>query len=378
MKLVIAPDKFKGCLSAVEVARAIAAGVRQAAIEAVVDLCPMADGGEGTVSALVAATGGRIVIRTVTGPLPGMRVEAPIGMLGDGETAAIEMAAASGLALIPESQRNPLQTTTYGTGELIRAAIELGASKIILGIGGSATTDGGIGCVQGFGGKVKLTSGEWHSAGDRPLVGADVERVEAVEVQGPAGIEIVVACDVGNPLYGANGAAAVFGPQKGASPKEVARLDAALRRLAERTSAEAALVPGAGAAGGLGFGLMVFFRAKLQSGVGIVIEAAKLRQRLVGADLCLTGEGRLDSQSLEGKTPVGVSRLCRELGVPCIALAGSVSIDEGLTAVARKAGLTAWFSIVDRPMSLEQSMRDAERLLRQAAANVVRTVGGGQ
>lgn len=398
MKIVIAPDKFKDSLSAVDVVQAMSRGVRGVVDDADIDACPMADGGEGTVAALVAATGGRIEKRTVVGPLPGMRVEAPIGLLGDGSTAVIEMASASGLHLVPPDKRNPMRTTTYGTGELLKAAAELGARRIILGIGGSATTDGGIGCVQGWGGKITLVNGGSYGAGDRVLVGADVENVTSVEIGGhmfagsrrrtarpvrqassrllPSArevVEFVVACDVGNPLYGENGAAVVFGPQKGAAPDEVRQLDAALRRLAERTTPELADAPGAGAAGGLGFGMLAFFAARMQSGIGIVIEATRLRQRLAGADLCLTGEGRFDNSSLSGKTVVGVARLCRELNVPCIALCGTVQVDE---QAARQEGMTAWFSIVPGPMPLADALRDAAKLLEATTGNVMRVAAG--
>jgi len=441
MRIVIAPDKYKGSLSAAAVADAIARGVRQVDPAADIDACPMADGGEGTVSALVAATGGRIVRRTVTGPLPGMRVEAEFGILGDGVTAVIEMAAASGLALLEPHLRSPLRTTTYGTGELLRAAAEAGATHVILGIGGSATIDGGIGCAQACGAQVELENGSAYSAGDRKLTGADLLNVLAVHgvpivnlaalVAAPAapkaagrarsllprrsrrttdaagrpdaspaslpfgvfpaemaaasmahpalpgpraaaapGVRITVACDVGNPLYGPDGAALVFGPQKGATEKQVADLDAALERLARRTATDAlARAPGAGAAGGLGFGMLAFFNATLRSGIEIVLDATALRDRLAGADLCITGEGRLDAQSLAGKTAVGVARACRDLGVPCIALAGGIG-DGADDALAE--GLVAHFSICRAPMTLDEAMADAPRLIERAAANVLR------
>ena len=372
MKIVIAPDKFKGCLTAAEVCRAIAAGLRWVDPAVFIDECPMADGGEGTVAALVEATGGRLITRRVTGPLPEMKVDAIFGMLGDGQTAIIEMAAASGLALLKPEDRNPLFTTTFGTGELINAAIELGAKKIILGIGGSATVDGGIGCAQACGHTIILENGEPVSPTE-PLVGADVSRVVLIKRhrgEKTDGVPIIVACDVENPLFGPCGAAEVFGPQKGATPEQVVQLDAALRQLAIRMNQIAlAEFPGAGAAGGLGFGMMAYFGAVLQRGVEIVIDATGLRERLCGADLCITGEGSLDAQSAHGKTVVGVSRLCRELGVPCIALAGAIG--EGAEKVLDE-GMTAYFGICDRPMSLAEAMRDAALLLKSAAANVLR------
>ena len=271
MKIVVATDKFKGCLTAAQVADAIAAGIRRADPNIEIDLCPMADGGEGTVAALVAATGGRIVTHKVTGPLPRMKVNAPIGLLGGEQTAVIEMAAASGMALLALSQRDPMRTTTYGTGELMLAAADLGAKRIILGIGGSATVDGGIGAAQAWGARITLISGQSYTIGDRRLSGGDLQRLLRVhgnliaqknvklledksngDSTGEAranssrsdlgsirldvrGIEFVVACDVGNPLLGENGAARIFGPQKGATPEQIEELEEGMHKLVERT-----------------------------------------------------------------------------------------------------------------------------------------------
>lgn len=376
MRIVIAPDKFKDSLEASAVAEAVAAGLRRVEGALQIDACPLADGGEGTVEALVAATGGRLLRKRVTGPLPEMSVEARFGVLGDGQTAVIEMAQASGLHLLKPEQRNPMQTTTYGTGELLRAAAAMGVRRIVLGIGGSATTDAGVGCAQACGAGI-----HWRNSGpvgDRPVVGGDLAEIEGVKIERPLleEVEIVVACDVSNPLYGPNGAAQVFGPQKGATAQQVQWLDQAIKELTGRLGAQRlAQQPGAGAAGGLGFGMMAFFAARLRSGIEIVIEATGLRQRLQGTDLCITGEGKLDRQSLAGKTPIGVARLCRELGVPCIALAGTLG--EGLEQ-ARDQGLGAWFSICDRPMSMEEAMARAPELLANAAANVLRTIQAGK
>jgi glycerate kinase len=372
MKIVLAPDKFKGCFSAAEVCRAMAAGLRRvdAAIE--IDACPMADGGEGTVAALVAATGGRLLTARVTGPLPEMKVDATFGMLGDGRTAVIEMAAASGLALLKADQRNPLYTTTYGTGELLNAAVEAGAKQILLGIGGSATNDAGIGCAQATGHTIILDEGE-PAAATEPLVGQDLPRVVLVKRhrgERTDGVPITVACDVTNPLYGPSGAAHVFAPQKGASPDQVEQLDAALRQLARRLNKDdLAQTPGAGAAGGLGFGMLAFYGAMLRRGIDIVIEATRLRDRLRGADLCITGEGKLDAQSAHGKAVWGVAAACREAGVPCVAIAGAIEDADRLMGTD---GLTAAFSICNQPMTLEDSMARAAELLSHAAANVLR------
>ena len=409
MKVVLAPDKFKGCLSAAAVCEAMAAGVRSVDPSITIDACPMADGGEGTVDALVAATGGRTVTRRVTGPLPGMKVDAPIGILGstgltaggDGETAVIEMAAASGLHLLKPDQYDPTRTTTYGTGELLLAAAEIGVKRVILGIGGSATVDGGIGAAQAWGARFVLKSGQSYSAGDRRLTGGDLKQLlrfdwsaatgddgkksrklfgnASVTASVPPyeplvntkGIDFLVACDVGNPLFGRDGAAAIFGPQKGATPEQVAELDDGLRGLAEKLlRTPLADLPGAGAAGGLGFGMMAFFGATLRPGAAIVMEATNFRQRLRDATLCLTGEGKLDAQSLAGKTAVSVARVCKEHNVPCIALAGSLApghergFDEGLTSA---------FPITPGPMPLEESLAAAAPLLTAATARVLRT-----
>lgn len=383
MKIVIAPDKFKGCLTASEVARALAEGVRKAAPEAELDLVPMADGGEGTVEAIVTSTGGRIVTRRVSGPLPRMRVDAPIGLSGDGKTAVIEMASASGLHLLKDDQCDPLRTTTYGTGELLRAAAELGATHIILGIGGSASIDGGIGVAQAWDARFVLKTGQVHTTGDRRLSGGDLSNLLRLDAPPdvPSHLKFTVACDVANPLYGPDGAAPIFGPQKGASPEQVKQLDDGLRNLA-RLSGEMALADraGAGAAGGLGFGMMAFFHADIRSGVEIVIDATRLRERVIGADLVLTGEGRLDAQTAAGKTVLGVSQVARSAGVPCVALAGAVTHHLGDLL---DRGLTAAFSVSDMPMALEQAMigahehlaRNAEHLIRLWQAIASRTTG---
>src|SRR5947207_5936851 len=408
MKIVVAPDKFKGCLTAAQAAEAIASGIQRAHADAEIDICPMADGGEGTVAALVAATGGRIVTQRVTGPLPRMKVDAPIGLLGGEQTAVIEMAAASGMALLSPEQRDPTRTTTYGSGELMRAAADLGAKRIILGIGGSATIDGGIGAAQAWGAKITLISGQSYTLGDRRLTGGDLERL--LRVQGNLvrdrkmplledksdgdskrrakssprspdlgglrldvrGIEFVVACDVGNPLLGENGAARIFGPQKGATPEQIESLETGLHQLVERTGChEQANAPGAGAAGGLGFGMLVFFGATLRSGIDIVIDATHLKDRLKDADLCITGEGRLDAQSINGKTVVGVCRACREAGIPCIALAGTIG--EGAERCYAE-GLTSYFPILDGPMTLADAMIRAPEMLSRSAENLVRSM----
>jgi glycerate kinase len=368
MKIVLAPDKFKGSLSAPQVCAAMEAGIRRVRPDARIDSCPMADGGEGTVAALVAATGGRFETRRVTGPLAEMKVDATFGVLGDGRTAVVEMAAASGLALLKPEDRNPLNTTTFGTGELLMAAVELGVHEIILGIGGSATVEGGIGCAQACGLPVLLEGGEPVSPTE-PLCARDLPKVLMIKHGRGSRIERVrirVACDVVNPLFGPSGAACVFGPQKGATPQQVRWLDEALRDLAERTGKLAeAKVPGAGAAGGLGFGMLAYFGATLQSGAAIVIDATRLRERLNGADLCITGEGRLDEGSLHGKAPVAVARVCKELGVRCVAIVGSVGDGAEL---ARGEGICDYFAISDGVLSPEDCIRRAAELVSKTTA----------
>jgi glycerate kinase len=380
MKIVIAPDKFKDCLTAAQVAEAIAVGIVSVDPKIEIDLCPIADGGEGTVQALVAATAGEIILRQVTGPLPRMKIEAPIGILGpDGtdnapRTAVVEMASASGLQLLKPSQRDPLRTTSYGTGELLREAEKLGAKRIILGIGGSASIDGGVGCAQAWGATFTLNSGSVYREGGRRLTGGDLLNLRSITSSLPLetqGIEFIVACDVGNPLLGPDGSAPIFGPQKGATPEQIDQLETGLARLVEKTGRnDLANLPGAGAAGGLGFGMMAFFNAKLQPGIEIVTNAVKLRDRLRSADLCITGEGKIDAQSLAGKTPVGVARICKQLGVPCIALCGMIG--DGADAVHRE-GISAYFTIARGPISLADSIARAPELLATCTEHVLRS-----
>ncbi|HEY1685446.1 MAG TPA: glycerate kinase [Tepidisphaeraceae bacterium] len=363
MRIVIAPDKFKGSISAAEAAAAMARGVLAVWPDAQIDLCPIADGGEGTVAALVAATQGKFITHRVTGPLAEMKVDANFGVLGDGKTTVIEMAAASGLALLRAEERNPLNTTTFGTGELLRIAAEMGLKKIILGIGGSATCDAGIGAAQGAGLTVLMRDGS-QVAMSEPLAARDLDQVLMVKhARGSPvdGAEITVACDVTNPLYGPDGAAAVYGPQKGATAKEVRELDRLLRDWAERTGKTAeANIPGAGAAGGLGFGMLVYFGAKLRSGFEIVTEAVGLRERLRGADWCITGEGKLDASTLAGKGPAGVGRICRESGIPCIAIGGAVEKANGLEELFSHV-----LAIREPGMAQEESIRRAAELIEE-------------
>ncbi|MDG3004181.1 glycerate kinase [Paludisphaera mucosa] len=371
MRIVIAPDKFKGSLTAAEAARAIARGVHAADPKADVVAAPMADGGEGIVEALVAATDGSFREIRVTGPM-GEPIAARYGLLGDGRTAVVEMAKAAGLVLVPKDRRDPLRATTRGVGELILAAAGTGVHRLIVGIGGSATNDGGAGLAQALGYRLIDAQGREIGPGGGPL--ADLDRIERDgAARALTGVEIAVACDVTNPLCGPSGASAVYGPQKGATPAMVEQLDRNLARLAEAIERDlgvaVAEIPGAGAAGGLGAGLVAFAGGRLEPGIDLVIEAVGLADKLRGADLCLTGEGSLDAQSAFGKTAVGVARLARSLGVPTFALVGSIG--EGAEQCLAQ-GLDAYFPICPGPMSLDDAMARAPDLLARAAEQAVR------
>ena len=376
MRVVIAPDSFKGSLSAQAVAEAMARGVRAVFPEAELRLVPIADGGEGTVDALVSATGGRIAETRVTGPL-GEPVLARWGVLGDGATAVIEMSAASGLSLVPADRRDPRATSTRGTGELIRAALDAGLHRLVVGIGGSATNDGGAGMARALG--IRFLDAARR---ELPEGGAALARLERIDLLGAdprlAGVEILVACDVDNPLTGPRGASAVYGPQKGATPEMIATLDLALARFARvaaaATGREVSTIPGAGAAGGLGAGLLLFTPARLRPGVEIVLEATGFDALVEGATLVLTGEGRTDSQTAMGKAPVGVAEVARRRGVPVICLSGGLGpgADEVLSR-----GVDALAGMVPAPMPLDDAMRDAGALLEAAAARACRLVQVG-
>ncbi|ELY4668110.1 glycerate kinase [Cronobacter sakazakii] len=368
-KIVIAPDSFKESLSAMDVARAIEAGFREIYPQAHYVCVPMADGGEGTVEAMVAATGGQIITTPVTAPL-GNKVDSFFGLLGDGETAVVEMAAASGLHLVPTAQRDPRITTSYGTGELILAALERGVKAIIIGIGGSATNDGGAGMMQALGARFLDGEGRELAPGGAALAG--LERLDLSTLDPRlAQVSVTAACDVDNPLCGEKGASAVFGPQKGATPAMVTELDAALRRFGEQLEAATGKViisaPGAGAAGGMGAALLGMLNAELRPGIEIVIESLGLAQAVRDADLVITGEGRLDSQSIHGKTPVGVARVAKQFQRPVVAIAGSLTPDY---QIVHEHGIDAAFSVIDRIVTLQEALDNAERNLRVTARNV--------
>lgn len=367
MKIVIAPDSFKESLSSIAVCEAIAAGIRARLPDSEIICVPVADGGEGTLDALIAATGGQYIGATVTGPLPEMRVHAALGLLGDGDTAVIEMARASGLELLAEKHRNPMKTTSFGTGELILAALDQGVKKLIIAIGGSATNDGGVGMMQALGVRFLDKFGYEIGLGGQALTRIDSIDTSTIDPR-LAQVSVVVACDVDNPLLGANGASAVFGPQKGATADMITLLDHALGQYAEKIEqylgVSVAHVPGAGAAGGLGAALLAFLDARLQSGIDIVTQSVALREIVEGADWVITGEGRVDGQTLGGKTPAGVARIAKSQGVPVVILAGSLG--EGCEKLA-DIGVAACFSVLPSPCSLPEALARGEENLRCAA-----------
>src|SRR6056297_353248 len=373
MKILVAPDSFKGSLTAMEVSENIKNGIHNYDSKIDIDLLPMADGGEGTVQSLVDATKGEIIKKKVTGPL-GNRVEAFYGLLGDNKTAVIEMAAASGLPLVPEEKKNPSKTTTYGTGELIAAALDAGAQKIIIGIGGSATNDAGVGMAQALGAEILDKNGERINFG-----GGSLNQIEQIKLDNLdsrlENVEILTACDVDNPLYGKEGAAYVYAPQKGADPEMVEKLDQNLRHFNEIVIKELNKntneISGADAAGGLGAGLVAFLDAELKAGVKIILDLINFEERLGNVDLVITGEGMLDGQSINGKTPVGVSRSAAEKDIPVIAIAGTLG--KGVEKVLDH-GINSYFSIIDRPAELKEIIEKSPELLSNLSEQIIRTI----
>jgi len=369
--VIVAPDSFKGSLSAVQAATAMELGVLDAWPDARVVKVPIADGGEGTVEALVTATAGRYQTCTVRGPL-GRPVEARWGVLGDGRTAVIEMAAASGITLVPEGRRDPRVSSTFGTGQLLRAALDAGFRHIVIGIGGSATNDGGSGMARALG--VRFVDGRGDTL---PEGGAALSRVVSVELSGLdprlADAQILVACDVDNPLTGPRGASAVFGPQKGATPAVVAELDAALERYArvasEATGRDVARQPGAGAAGGLGAGLLFFTPARLVPGIDLVLDSTRFDDQVRGASLVIVGEGCTDRQTAMGKAPVGVARVAARHGVPVLLVSGSLG--SGAEEVLAH-GIGRIVQAAPAELPIREAMARAAGLLQAAVATALR------
>ncbi|TLV10584.1 glycerate 2-kinase [Klebsiella indica] len=376
MKIVIAPDSYKESLSATEVAQAIEKGFREIFPDALYVKVPLADGGEGTVEAMIAATQGTRMSICVTGPL-GVPVDASWGLSGDGKTAFIEMAAASGLGLVPPAQRNPLLTTSRGTGELILHALDHGAKNIIIGIGGSATNDGGAGMMQALGARLCDADGAEIGNGGGCLYNLSSIDISALDAR-LHDCTIRVACDVTNPLLGDNGASRIFGPQKGATEAMIRELDRNLEHYADVIKTDLHVdvkqVAGAGAAGGMGAALMAFLNAELRSGIEIVTQALNLEEHILDCSLVVTGEGRLDSQSIHGKVPVGVASVAKKYRKPVIGIAGSLTRDVG---VVHQHGIDAVFSVLTCVTTLEEAFRGAADNIYHASRNIAATLQVG-
>ncbi|HAY52969.1 glycerate kinase [Schleiferilactobacillus harbinensis] len=380
MKFVLAPDSFKGGRSAIEVATAMKTGLSKVFPDAEYDLVPMADGGEGTVQSLVDATHGEIINVSVTGPL-GNQVIARYGMLGDGTTAAIEMAQASGIQYVDDTTHNPMITTTYGTGEMILDALDHGAKEIILGIGGSATNDGGAGMAQAIGVHLRDIEGNELEYGGGQLDKLATIDTREIDPRIPK-TKILIASDVTNPLVGETGSSAVFGPQKGATPEMVKILDANLAHYAavikHELNKDLAEAPGAGAAGGLGAGLMAFTNSQMEKGVDIVIEYTHLKERAKDADFVFTGEGGIDSQTQYGKTPFGVALATKSVApkAPVIVLSGNIG--DGLNVLYRPDAIDAIFPTATAAKSLEKAIADAASDIEMVSENIGRLIAAMQ
>ncbi|MGD9818434.1 MAG: glycerate kinase [Desulfomonilaceae bacterium] len=376
MKIVIATDSYKGSLTSIEVANHIEKGLLKVFPQAQITKIPIADGGEGTVEAMISATSGSIHQTVVKDPL-GKEIQSFFGVLGDGKTAVIEMAAASGLTLVPFRDRNPLITSSFGTGQLIRHVIKLGLKKIILGIGGSATNDGGAGMAEALGVRFLDKFAQPLVPGGAALI--DLKEIDLSQLD-PAvkETEILVACDVDNPLCGIKGASAVYGPQKGATGEMVALLDSALKNYslvaAKATGRDVSDIPGSGAAGGMGAGLLLFTKASLRSGVQIVIETTGLEELVKTADLIITGEGKTDKQTSFGKAPVGVGELARKYDKVALCLSGSLG--EGADDILNH-GIHAITNITEGPVTLEECIQNADKLLERSAFRLGLTLRAG-
>ena len=372
MKIIVAPDSFKGSCTSMEASLAIGKGILKVLPDADIVRIPMADGGEGTVEALLSSCGGRTIETVVTGPL-GEKVTCTFGILNNG-IAVIEMSAASGLTLVPEGKRNPLITTTFGTGELIKAALDNGCKKIIIGIGGSATNDGGAGMAQALGISLKDSGGNELGFG-----GGELGKLADIDISNldPRinGTEIIVACDVTNPLYGEKGASEVYGPQKGATYEMVAVLDNNLKHFSEiiknKLGKDIANIPGAGAAGGLGAGLIAFCNAALKSGINTILDACDFDRHIKDCDLIITGEGRIDAQSAYGKVPAGIAKRAKKFNKPVLVIAGGIGKD---ASAVYDVGIDGIMAIVNKAMPLDEAMSNAAELLEDAAERAMRII----
>lgn len=365
MKIIIAPGAFKHSLSARRAAEAIARGIQRSGLGAELVTLPIADGGNGTLDAYLAGGGRRVTARAVD-PL-GRPMTAAYGLLDDGETAVVEMALASGLELLRPGELNPLVTTTYGTGMVLKAALEAGAKRVIVGMGGSATVDGGAGCLQALGVRLLDAYGQ-----DVPTGGGNLGNIVTIDITRLDNrwqtTEVIIASDVDNPTVGERGAAAVFGPQKGAGPHEIRILEAGLRhfftKVREQMGVDVLDTPGGGSAGAFGAGLMAFLDGKIESGVDLILDYNGFDTHLQNADLVITGEGQMDEQTIGGKGPIGAARRAKAQCVPTIAIVGGLNVDDRLL---HEAGITAALPIVTRPMSLDEALRNANELVERAA-----------
>jgi glycerate kinase len=373
MKFLLAPDSFKESMTAQEVADAMERGIKRIIPDAECVKVPMADGGEGTVQSLVDATEGELYKAVVKGPL-GDEVQAIFGVLGDKKTAVIEMASASGLHLVPREKRNPLLATTYGTGELIKAALNKGVNHIIIGIGGSATNDGGAGMLQALGGKLLTVDNEEINFG-----GGYLNFLHKIDLNGLdkrlKDTKIEVACDVNNPLTGENGASYIFGPQKGATDEMVKILDHNLSHYAkiikQQLKIDIESTPGAGAAGGLGAGFLAFFCAELKRGIELVTEHTKLKEKMQKADYVFTGEGSIDGQTLYGKTPLGVALVAKELNIPVIAFAGRIG--DGVEGLY-KYGINSIIGILSEADTIDKALKKGPENIERTCENIARII----
>lgn len=373
MKIVIAPDSFKESMTANEVCDAVEKGMKKILTDAEFIRVPMADGGEGTTQSLTDATGGKIYFEECTGPL-GEKVKAKLGLLGNGHIAVLEMASASGLELVPRSKRNPMITTTYGTGELIKKALDFGVKTIIVGIGGSATNDGGAGMIQALGGKLLDKDGKNLGFGGGEL--SKLEKIDLTELDPRVkNTKFIVASDVQNPLTGETGASNIFSRQKGATEEMVVILDNNLRKFAEiirrDVGKDVENIPGSGAAGGLGAGLMAFLNAELKKGIDIVIEYSRLEEKIKGADLVITGEGNIDGQTRFGKTPYGVVSVAKKYGIPTITVAGGIGKD---IDILYDYGFDAIFSVMQKVESLDDAIKNGKINMEKTAENIGRLI----
>jgi len=374
LTFVLAPDSFKESMSAAQACQAMQRGIQNVIPDANIIHVPIADGGEGTVDALISSLKGQSIACEVTGPLPEQRIQTYWGLVDPGQTAVIEMAEANGIHLLKPSQRNPMLTSTYGTGEMIKQALDLSVKKIIIGLGGSVTNDGGAGMAQALGVRFLNHAGELIQ-----VCGGNLDLVKSMDLSelDPrlADTEIIIASDVNNPLCGPNGASIIFGPQKGATPEMVKQLDQNLCHFADvvagQISCDYRHVAGAGAAGGLGFGLMAFTAASIRSGVELMIEQVQLSEKIAQADYVLTGEGKIDSQTSLGKTPFGVAQLARKFNKPVIAFAGLVG--EGIEDLF-ESGFSQIVGINPPDCPLEEALKNAEMNLEKAVAEIVKNL----